>query len=157
MPALKAVIDTSVMVSVAFAKQGLAKKLKDMIADEEFMLVTSKQILKELYQVLHYPRIIKRLTPTEDDINEFIGLIVEKALITEGLYSAEGITEDPADDMFIACALEAKSDYIVTRDPHLRNLKHFHGIQIVDVTAFIKKVKEKQKMISNLSRLAGNS
>jgi putative PIN family toxin of toxin-antitoxin system len=143
MPALKAVIDTSVMVSVAFAKQGLAKKLKDMIADEEFMLVTSKQILKELYQVLHYPRIIKRLTPTEDDINEFIGLIVEKALITEGLYSAEGITEDPADDMFIACALEAKSDYIVTRDSHLRNLKHFHGIQIGDVTAFIKKVEEK--------------
>jgi len=143
MPALKAVIDTSVMVSVAFAKQGLAKELKDMIAGEDFMLVTSKQILKELYQVLHYPHIIKRFTPSEDDINEFIGLIVEKALITEGLYSAEGITEDPADDMFIACALEAETDYIIARDPHLRNLKHFHGIQIVDVTTFIKKVKEK--------------
>ena len=143
MPALKAVIDTSVMVSVAFAKQGLAKELKDMIADEHFMLVTSKQILKELYQVLHYPRIIKRFTPSEDDINEFIGLIVENALITEELYNAEGITEDPADDMFIACAQEAKADYIVARDPHLRNLKHFHGIQIVDITTFIKKVKEK--------------
>jgi putative PIN family toxin of toxin-antitoxin system len=142
MPALKAVIDTNVMVSVAFAKQGLAKELKNMITDEDFILVTTKKILKELYQVLHYPRIIKRFTPSEDDINEFIGLIVEKALITEGLYSADGITEDPADDMFIACALEAKADYIVTRDPHLRNLKHFHGIQIVDVTTFIKKVKE---------------
>ena len=143
MSALKAVIDTSVMVSVAFAKQGLAKELKNMIADEEFILVTSKQILKELYQVLHSPRIIKRFTPSEDDINEFIGLMVEKALITEGLYNAEGITEDPADDMFVACALEAKADYIVARDPHLRNLKHFHGIQIVDVTTLIKKVKEK--------------
>ena len=143
MPALKADIDTSVMVSVAFAKQGLAKELKDMIADEEFMLVTSKQILKELYQVLHYPHIVKRFTPSEDDINEFIGLIVEKALITEGLYSADGITADPADDMFVACALEAKADYIVARDPHLRNLKHFHGIQIVDVTTFIEKVKAK--------------
>jgi putative PIN family toxin of toxin-antitoxin system len=143
MPALKAVIDTSVMVSVAFAKQGLAKELKNMIADEVFILVTSKQVLKELYQVLHYPLIIKRFTPSEDDINEFIGLIVEKALITEGLYSVEGITEDPGDDMFVACALEAKADYIVARDPHLRNLKHFHGIQIVDVTTFIKKVKER--------------
>ena len=143
MPALKAVIDTSVMVSVAFAWQGLAKELKDMIADEHFMLVTSKQILKELYQVLHYPRIIKRFSSSEDDINEFVGLIVEKALTTEGHYSAEGITEDPADDMFFACALEAKADYIVARDPHLRNLKHFHGIQIVDVTTFIEKVKGK--------------
>ena len=143
MPALKAVIDTSVMVRVAFAKQGLAKELKDMIVDEDFFLVTSKLILKELYQVLHYPRIIKRFSPSEDDINEFIGLIAEKALITEGLYSADGITEDPADDMFVACALEANADYIVARDPHLRNLKHFQGIQIVDVTAFIGKVKEK--------------
>lgn len=143
MPALKAVIDTSVMVSVAFARQGLAKELKDMIADEHFLLVTSKPILKELYQVLHHPRIIKRFSPSEDDINEFIGLIVEKALITEGLYNADGITEDPADDMFVACALEAKADYIVARDPHLRNLKHFHGIQIVDVSIFIEKVKGK--------------
>lgn len=143
MPAPKAVIDTSVMVSVAFAKQGLAKELRNMIADERFMLVTSKQILKELYQVLHYPRIIKRFSPTEDDINEFIGLIVENALITVGLYSADGITEDPADDMFVACALEAKAGYIVSRDPHLRNLKHFHGIQIVDLTTFIDKVKAK--------------
>ena len=78
MPVLKAVIDTSVMVSVAFAKQGLAKELKDMIADEAFMLVTSKQILKELHQVLNYPRIIKRFTPSQDDINEFIGLIMER-------------------------------------------------------------------------------
>ena len=96
MPAFKAVIDTSVMVSVAFAKQGLAKQLKDMIADEDFMLVASKKILKELYQVLHYPRIIKRFSLSEDDTNEYIGLIVEKALITEGLYRADGITEDPA-------------------------------------------------------------
>ncbi|MCP4623268.1 MAG: putative toxin-antitoxin system toxin component, PIN family [bacterium] len=142
MPAFKAVIDTSVMVSVAFAMQGLAKELKDMIADEDFTLVTSKQILKELYQVLHYPRIIKRFSASEDDINEFIGLIVEKAFITEGRYSADGITEDPADDMFIACALEAEADYIIARDPHLRNLKHFHGIQIIDVSTFIKKVQQ---------------
>jgi hypothetical protein len=143
MSALKAVIDTSVMVSVAFAKQGLAKDLKNMIAADDFLLVTSKLILKELYQVLHYPRIIKHFKPSRGDINEFIGLIVEKALITEGLYSADGITEDPADDMFVACALEAKADYIVARDPHLRNLKHIHGIQIIDVTTFIEQVKEK--------------
>jgi putative PIN family toxin of toxin-antitoxin system len=107
------------------------------------MLITSKQILKELYQALHYPRIIKRFAPSEDDINEFIGLNREKALITEGLYSADGITEDPVDDMFVACALEAKADYIVARDPHLRNLKYFHGIQIIDASTFIEKMKGK--------------
>jgi putative PIN family toxin of toxin-antitoxin system len=29
---------------------------------------------------------------------------------------------------------------IISRDPHLRNLKHYHGIQIIDATTFIAKV-----------------
>ena len=65
---------------------------------------------------------------------------MEMSLITEGHYYIGGITKDPNDDMFIACALEANADYIVFRDPHLRNLKHLYGIQIVDVATFIKKL-----------------
>jgi predicted nucleic acid-binding protein len=41
MPILKAVIDTSIMISVAFAKQGITKKLRDLIADNAFTLITS--------------------------------------------------------------------------------------------------------------------
>jgi putative PIN family toxin of toxin-antitoxin system len=143
MPILKAVIDTSVMVSVAFAVQGLAKELRNMIADGRFLPVTSKPILKELYQVLHYPHIAKRFSPTKEDINAFIALIIERALIVEGLYEINGISADPNDDMFIACALEADADYIISRDPHLRNIKHYRRIQIIDAATFIEKVKGK--------------
>ena len=143
MPILKAVIDTSVMVSVAFAVQGLAKELRDMIADGRFLPVTSKPILKELYQVLHYPHIAKRFSPTKEDINTFMALIIERALIVEGLYEINGISADPNDDMFIACALEADADYIISRDPHLRNIKHYRRIQIIDAATFIEKVKGK--------------
>jgi predicted nucleic acid-binding protein len=38
--------------------------------------------------------------------------------------------------------MEAKADYIVSRDPHLRNLKHFHGVKIIDVKAFVEKVRK---------------
>ena len=143
MPILKAVIDASVMVSVAFAVQGLAKELRDMIADGRFLPVTSKPILKELYQVLHYPHIAKRFSPTKEDINTFMALIIERALIVEGLYEINGISADPNDDMFIACALEADADYIISRDPHLRNIKHYRRIQIIDAATFIEKVKGK--------------
>ncbi len=139
MPILKAVIDTSVMVSVAFAKEGLAKELRDMIADEAFTLVTSKELMAELYRVLHYPRILKQFKPLKEDIDEFIGMIMEKALIVRGSYSIKKIADDPTDDMFLACAMEAKADYIVSRDPHLRNLKHFHGIKIIDVKEFVER------------------
>ncbi len=145
MPILKAVLDTSVMVSVAFAREGLAKELRDMIAEEIFTLVTSKEIMAELYRVLHYPRILKQFHPSEEDIDEFIGLILEKALLTSGSYSLRRIKDDPTDDMFLACALEGKADYIVSRDPHLRNLKQFHGIKIIDAKGFLDQVKKRQK------------
>ena len=103
-------------------------------------LVTSKEIIAELYRVLHYPRILQHFKPSKEDIDEFIGLILERALITEGRYSLKKIVDDPTDDMFLACAMEADADYIVSRDPHLRNIKHFHGIQIVDIGTFIKNV-----------------
>jgi putative PIN family toxin of toxin-antitoxin system len=141
MAILKAVIDTSVMISVAFAVEGLAKQLRDMIADGRFVLVTSKPILKELYQVLHYPHIVKRFSPSKEDISAFIALIIEHAVIVKGLYEIEGISEDPNDDMFIACAMEADAQYIVSRDPHLRNIKHYRGIKIIDAATFIEKVK----------------
>jgi len=137
----KVVIDTSVMVSVAFSREGLARDLRDMIAEGTFTLVTSKEILAELYKVLYYPRILKHFAPSKDDIDEFIGMIIERALITKGRYKLDKIKDDPADDMFLACALEAKADYIVSRDPHLRNLKQFHGINIIDVKGFVEKLK----------------
>ncbi|HVN97192.1 MAG TPA: putative toxin-antitoxin system toxin component, PIN family [Syntrophorhabdaceae bacterium] len=142
MPApIKAVIDTSVMVSVAFAKEGLARELRDMIADGSFILCTTKEILAELYRVLHYPRISKQFKPELEDIEQFMGMVLEKALITEGSYTIRKIKDDPTDDMFLACAMEAEADYIVSRDPHLRNVKRFRGIEIIDVTTFVEKAK----------------
>ena len=91
-------------------------------------------------------RAVEEVAPAASDADSGLRLVAVLPLRNlgpaEDEFFAEGITEDPADDMFIACALEAKADYIVARDPHLRNLKHFHGIQIIDVTTFIEKVKE---------------
>jgi putative PIN family toxin of toxin-antitoxin system len=138
---VKAVIDTSVMVSVAFAKEGLAKELRDMIADGRFALVASKEIMAELYRVLHYPRILKQFEPTIEDIEQFIGMVMEKASITKGTYIIRKIEDDPTDDKFLACAMEARADYIVSRGPHLRNVKQFRGIEIIDVKTFVERVK----------------
>ncbi|MEW6068691.1 MAG: putative toxin-antitoxin system toxin component, PIN family [Nitrospirota bacterium] len=139
MPILKAVFDTNVMVSVAFPRGDLVRELRDMIADGAFTLVTSKEIIAELYRVIHYPRILKQFKPSKDDIDEFIGMVMEKALIVRGSYSTKKIVDDPSDDMFLACAMEANADYIVSRDPHLRNLKHFHGVRII---AFVERVRK---------------
>ncbi len=48
------------------------------------------------------------------------------------------IEDDPSDNVFLSCALEAEADFIISDDAHLNRLKSFHGIQIVDTTVFLK-------------------
>ena len=68
-------------------------------------------------------------------------MIREKAFtVTKDLYSTDKIIVDPDDNKFLACALEAKADFIVSGDNHLLEIKHYHGIQIVDAKSFIKKI-----------------
>jgi putative PIN family toxin of toxin-antitoxin system len=137
---LRAVIDTNLFISGLFARDSLSAQLQDLWINQEFELITSVEIIKEISRVLNYPRIQERFKPREENIRRFFRLIFRKAVISKDIYQTDRIVADPTDNKFLACALEKKADYIVSRDPHLRNLKHFHGIQIVDATTFINKV-----------------
>lgn len=141
-PKLRAVVDTNLFISGLFGKDTLSSTLQDLWVSREFELTTSIEILREVSRVLQYPRIRERFKPREENIRRFFKLIFRKAIITKDLYSTNRITDDLSDNMFLACAMEAKADYIVSRDPHLRNLKHFHGIKIVDVKAFVERVRK---------------
>jgi putative PIN family toxin of toxin-antitoxin system len=138
---LRAVIDTNLFISGLFARDSLSAQLQNLWINQEFELVTSLAIIKEVSRVLSYPRIKERFQPNEDNVRRFFRLIFRKAIISKDTYHTDKIVDDPTDNKFLACALEKKADYIVSRDPHLRNLKHFHGIQIIDATTFIEKVK----------------
>ena len=140
---LRAVIDTNLFVSGLFSRDSLSALLQDLWIDQEFELVTSIEIIKEVSRVLNYPRIKEHFSPKEETIKRFFHLIFRKAIISKDIYQTDKITDDPTDNKFLACALEKKVDYIVSRDPHLRNLKQYHGIQIIDAKTFIKKVKGK--------------
>ena len=140
---LRAVIDTNLFISGLFARDSVSAQLQDLWIHQDFELVTSIEIIKEISLVLNYPRIKEHFKPTEDNIRRFYRLIFRKAIISKDIYQTDKIVDDPTDNKFLACALEKKADYIVSRDHHLRNLKHYHGIQIVDATTFIEKVKRK--------------
>jgi putative PIN family toxin of toxin-antitoxin system len=138
----KAVVDTNVLVSGLFAETGAVAELMELWIDERFELVTSEEILSELFRVLHKPTIQEHFKPAEDDIIEYIDTIREKAVITADLYRTDRITKDPTDNKFLACALESKADYVVSGDKHLREIKHFHGVKIIDVKTFVERVRK---------------
>jgi len=136
-------VDTNLFVSGLFAKDSLSAQLQDLWINQDFQLVTSIEIIKEVSRVFTYPRIKERFKPKDETIKRFFRLVFRKAIIAKDIYETDKILDDPTDNKFLACALEKKADYIVSRDPHLRNLKHYHGIQIVDAKSFIEKVTAK--------------
>ena len=138
---LKAVVDTNLFISGLFGKGSLSAKLQDLWINQDFELVTSIEIMKEVSRVLQYPRIREKFHPKDEAIKRFFRLVFRKAAITKDIYKTDRISDDPSDNKFLACALEGKADFIVSRDPHLRNLKQFHGIKIIDVKGFIEEVK----------------
>lgn len=140
---LRAVVDTNLFISGIFGKGSLSSKLQDLWINQEFELITSIEIMKEVSRVLRYPRIQQRFHPKDETLKRFFRLVFRKAVITKDTYKTDKIIDDPSDNKFLACALEGKADYIVSRDPHLRNLKQFHGINIVDASTFVKKVTGK--------------
>lgn len=139
---LRAVIDTNLFISGLFARDSVSARIQNLWVNQDFELVTSIEIIKEVSRVLQYPRIKKRFNPKEETIKRFFRLIFRKAIIAKDIYKTDRIEDDPTDNKFLASALEKKADYIVSRDPHLRNIKHYHGIQIIDATSFIEKVTE---------------
>lgn len=140
---LKAVIDTNLFISGLFGRDSISAKLQDLWISQRFELVTSLEIIREVSRVLQYPRIRQKLSPKDETLKRFFRLIFRKAIITKDIYKTDRITDDPSDNMFLGSALEAKADYIVSRDPHLRDLKHYQDIQIVDASTFAKKVTGK--------------
>ena len=141
---VRAVIDTNLFISGLFAGKGYSSQLQDLWVSGAFELAVSEKILKEIENTLLKPNIYKRLFLEAGEEVSIISLIREKAfVITADLYQTDKIKTDPSDNKFLACALEVKADYIVSGDNHLLELKHFHGIQIVDAKAFIQKVTAK--------------
>lgn len=137
---LKAVIDTNLFVSGLFSRDTVSAVLQNHWINQDFILVTSIDIIKEVNRVLHYPRIQERFNPDPENVRRFFRLIFRKAVITKDLYKTDRIIDDPTDNKFLACALEGQADYVLSRDPHLRNLKHYQGVQILDATNFLKKL-----------------
>ena len=142
---VRAVIDTNLFVSGLFAGKGVTQQLQDLWVDGAFELAVSEQILLEIENTIRKPSIWDKLQLEEGDEALLTGLIRERAfIVTRDTYKTDRIKDDPTDNKFLACALEADSDYVVSGDNHLLSLKHFHGIQIIDARTFVEKIKEKQ-------------
>ncbi len=133
---MKIVLDTNVLISALIVKKGKPGQILRQIT--KYKLVTSEEILVEVERVLHYDRIQKRYGLSNKDTNAFMQRLREVSQIIPVTTSVEIIKDDPDDNKFLACALAADADYIISGDTHLTKLGDYQGVSILTPATFLE-------------------
>lgn len=124
-------LDSNIYVS-AFEFGGICARLIGMARAGEFRVDVSEPIISEVITVL---REDFQWEPYRlHDARQRMMALGNTVTPTQAL---EVVKDDPDDDRVLECALEARSDYIVTRDKDLLRVKEYRGVSIVSPAQFL--------------------
>lgn len=131
------VLDTNVVVS-ALLFRGELSRLHALWKKKTFTIAASLEIIDEYIRVLAYPKF--KLTEREIEalIHEELLPYIEPVTDCE---EVKGVSQDPDDDKFLACAIAGEADFIVSGDTHLLSLKKYEGCSIITAEKFLKKFR----------------
>ncbi|HDQ73082.1 MAG TPA: putative toxin-antitoxin system toxin component, PIN family [Chloroflexi bacterium] len=139
---LKVVLDTNIFVSSLLVKAGLPAQILDAWRERRYLLIVSPAIIAETRATLDYPRIRRKYAITDEDVEQLVTLLERDALLVPGDADVAGaIPEDPADEMVLACAVDAQADVIVSGDRHLLDTDSYRSIPILTVRQFLERLE----------------
>ena len=139
---IRVVVDTNVLISGLFGiKDSPSSKILNVIRAQKIILVTSPVILEEINDVVNRERVVKLTKMSLKERADFMDKLIERSDVTPGMQLSQIVSRDVKDDKFLACAVEANADYIVTGDRDLLDLKVYEGIKIVAPREFLKNLK----------------
>jgi len=142
----KIVLDTNVLVSALINPHGKPAQIINYVFENKIRLFTSPSIMEELERVLSYPKLMKRHGLDSEELKEFISDLLSIMSLIEEEKIIEVIMEDPSDDKYLSCAIDAKVDFIISGDIHLLNLGEYEGIRIVTPAQFLE-IMEREKEV----------
>lgn len=135
---MRVVFDTNVLVSSFISKHGLAADILDLVATfDEITLVSSDEILEEFREVMNRDEVRERFPYAKADISRFVRVVRDVAEIVKVSSKFDVVTDDPDDNVILSTAVDGQADYLVTGDRHLKKLKRFKGVGIVNPKAFM--------------------
>ena len=139
---ISAVLDTNVITSAVLIQGGSEDRVLRAWFAGEYQLILSIPILDEVRRVLDYPRIRARRWMSDPETAQLLERLAESSIFVEGKNRLQ-LCRDPADDKFIAAALEGRAAYIVTGDADLLDLKKHQDIEIVTPRRFLQALHQR--------------
>lgn len=141
---IKAVVDANLLFSGFISPLSYPREIEKRWRRGEFILVTSHAIIEEVNCVLHLPRIQVKYHLGESDIQAFVLTLTHQADCVAGRLTLTNVAPDPGDDKIISCAVERQTDFIVTGDKALQQMKEYRDIKIINAETFIRVLDERK-------------
>ena len=127
MTSLKLVVDTNVLISAALSSQGAPAQLMRRVLGQH-ILVFSQATFDELHTRIYRPKFDRYITLEQRQrlLHDFNACAHWVDLAPYPVYC-----RDPDADKFIATALQAQADWLVSGDRDLLEAKPLAGLRIV--------------------------
>ncbi|MBS7651075.1 MAG: putative toxin-antitoxin system toxin component, PIN family [Candidatus Bathyarchaeia archaeon] len=131
------VLDSNVWIS-AFLFGGKPAAIIKLAQEGRVRILVSTDLILEIARVLRYGKLRKILEQSKRSTETVVAqiLAVTELVGTKSLRS--WITQDPADDIILNCAVENSADYIITGDQHILQLKRVDGVKIFTPNEFLQ-------------------
>lgn len=132
------VCDSNCLISGLLWKDGPPGQILERVEDNRDRLFMTYEILEEISQVIQRPKFKRALAKSSITPVEIIEWICHHALLVEASMLEKCIvTDDPDDDMVLACAETVRPDAIISGDRHLLDVGRFNGIPILSSREYL--------------------
>lgn len=130
---MRVILDTNVLMSGIFFG-GVPGRIINAWSARRLTLVLSPAILEEYRRVgvalgSRHPDLVTTLEPV-------LALVAMNAALVNAPPLEERVTEDPADDMFLAAAMASRTRIILSGDKHLLRVSGWRGISVLTPRQF---------------------
>ena len=141
---MRVVLDTNVLVSATLIAGGQEARILRAWRAGVFDLVVSPAILEEIGRVLTEARLRRRRWMTDDEVAALLEGLAQESVVVSGRVPVQ-VSRDPADDKFLAAAVEGRADYVVTGDRDLLDLGTYRGVQMIRPESFARQLATERR------------
>jgi putative PIN family toxin of toxin-antitoxin system len=134
---IRAVYDCNVILS-GIGWNGTARKCLKLVAERRVFLFVTDELLSEYEAVI--PETLAEEAPEVDPLPK-LAWIKSKARRVEASPLGKRRSRDAKDDVYLAAALGASAEYIVTYDKDLLDLDRPFGIEVVRPAEFLRQLR----------------
>ena len=132
----KIVLDTNVIVSgILFG--GNPRSVIQSVIEGRSILYISTPILEEIEAVLLRPKFKLNTSIVRNLVYE----IEQISIFAESKKAINIVKKDPDDNKFIECAIASNSEFIISGDVHLLEIKKYRKIKIITPQEYLMGVR----------------